>query len=378
MTLIYDSKRSRNEAATHVFIVAVDHYPSISEAFPGALSLSSCCASAKQFYEWIKAEFRNSQAPLATIRMLLSPNGEHQTIDTPVDKATRETFFNDAIAWAQDLSGNRDSLGVFLFSGHGFGLGFDRRVLALSDIGQSQFAPLQGAVSFENLFAGLAPSIRFPNMARQQYFFLDAGVGNVRVPDYLERNASHIFAVPDLTEADDRVAPIFSAAAPGGGQAWARPQQTTLFIEALMNCLTGVGSELSRDPSSGTSDWVVTARSLAVGLESESQRLRTEHPVVRFSANGLLGNSTLHELTAPPRVPVQVDISSRHEHKVQLKLTNLSSGAETRFLRQADTGPMEILVEAGIYQLEAEANGTPIPGTSRTMFLYPPMTVVRL
>jgi hypothetical protein len=295
-----------------------------------------------------------------------------------VSPATRDTFFQEAIKWAADLSLDRNNIGIFLFSGHGFGLGFDRRVLALSDVGESTFAPFQGCISFDSFYAGLAPSAHTPEMARQQYFFLDSGVNNLPIPDFLERNASHIFAVRETTIPDDRVAPIFSAAQ-RGGSAWSHVDGLTVFVEALLRCLHGSGAEQG-SPTVGydATDWVITARSLAQGLEAESRTLQLDNrPFIQFGSSGLMGSSVLHELHERPAVPIWIDFSSRTEPELELRFQELPNGEHTSLLLQGQNRRQEIRLPAGVYQAAMFLGGAPA-GAPMLVLAHPPFAEVRL
>ena len=67
-------------AVTHAFVVGVSHYPFLDgpEATPlgeqlGMANLSSAARSASEVAAWLLGEYRCPEAPLASVRLLLSP-----------------------------------------------------------------------------------------------------------------------------------------------------------------------------------------------------------------------------------------------------------------------------------------------------------------
>ena len=58
---------------TRAFVVGVGAYPKLPENVAIGRDLSTAAASAVAFCQWLTGEYRNLQAPLASVDLLLSP-----------------------------------------------------------------------------------------------------------------------------------------------------------------------------------------------------------------------------------------------------------------------------------------------------------------
>jgi hypothetical protein len=357
--LAFEKGADTGEPATHAFIVGVGDYPWISNVAPGyPAQLSSTVNSARVFYDWIMNQYKNSRAPLRSVRLLLSPSQGCE--------ATLANFVRHCSLWAQSLSTNKENVGIFLFSGHGMGLGFDRRILALHDFGKFAIAPFQGSVSLDNIYAGLAPSERLPNISRKQFYFIDAGALPASVLTWQERNAAHIFAIPPSSMVDDREAPLFFSAS-SGGLAWGRSHGLSLFTEALLACLEGQGSERLGE------QWVVTSLSLTRGLQYKAREETDIPSPLSFTTSGSLGTAVLHELTRPPIVPLTI----RSKAPPTIEAVDTEAPIDRYKLiptSPSTVGTYTVKVPAGIYTIVLPHVDR--PAERRTVIVYPPATTV--
>ncbi|WFU19937.1 hypothetical protein [Bradyrhizobium sp. CB3481] len=290
--------------------------------------------------------------------------------------ATMANFLDDCASWASSLRSNKDNIGIFLFSGHGIGVGFDRRVLTLEDFGKFEVAPFQGSVSLDNIYAGLAPNERSPEIARKQFYFIDAGSGEWPIPDHLERNATHIFPVGFTSVRDDREASLFFASAPGGF-AYAKADELTLFVRALLSCLNGQGAELSRGQAGyAPNSWVVTSASLTSGLQAKAKADQegTGLPV-SFVTNGSIGSAVLHECPTAPIVPVSVR-SEDAPKEFHLEIVSLEGDDDHVPIPQyydGSTSPkFTIDLPAGMYRFRVRIAGREKFRSSQFVFVQPP------
>jgi|GEM_PF-3660525 len=384
MTILFENPDRIDGPASHVFIVGIDDYPWIDKINPDyAKTLSTGCRSAVAFYDWITGRYTNRSAPLGSVRVLLSPC-KGRKLDSVASKAaaaTASNFLEDCSDWATALSKNRDNVGIFLFVGHGMGLGFDRRVLALHDFGRHEIAPFQGSVSLDNIYAGMAPSDRWPEVARTQFYFVDAGASLVAIPDYLERNTSHIFAVPFSTIADDRAAPLFFSAA-AGGHSYALQGGVTFFVEALLECLEGDGAEPARARGeSQRADWVVTGLSLSRAMQAKAQALSSRHEVnISFATSGLIGDAVLQEIEGVPLVPVTILVGA-HDGG-QRRVLEITSGEGQEVISSNAVGEtaaeFEKELRAGVYQAILRPADPAEPVTAKLFLVHPPQAIVSL
>lgn len=376
MSLLFESDADRAAPGTHVFLVGVDDYPWIDRLGGDYVThLPASCRSVTAFHKWLLESYTNHVAPLASIRVLLSPSDEDPNPDVLAAAATATNFLEDCSDWATALSTHRDNVGIFLFSGHGMGLGFDRRIIALHDIGRHEIAPLQGSVSLDNIYAGMAPSERWPEMARTQFYFVDASATPIAVPEYLDRNAAHIFAVRMSLIRDDRSAPLFFSSAPGG-DAYSRPN-LTIFVESLLRCLDGEGAEPSRGQRE--SSWIVTSLSLSRALQAQAQDRSAELGLdVRFSMSGLVSNAILHEVEKAPVIPMTITVPKGTPASSIEIVSHDGERILTANIGGEVGGELKIGLRAGAYKATLRGTGEGEEPVERLFVAFPTETKVEL
>ena len=74
-----------------------------------------------------------------------------------------------------DVSEHREGLAWFYFAGHGLELTSTEQAMVLADFGSGYGPLLRRALTVNNLFYGMAPSARMPDVARTQVYFVDTG-----------------------------------------------------------------------------------------------------------------------------------------------------------------------------------------------------------
>ncbi|HET8774702.1 MAG TPA: caspase family protein [Thermoanaerobaculia bacterium] len=171
--------------ATFAVIIGASRYPHLDGTAKTYLleQLTVSALTAYRVFDWLRAQYRYSPAPLAKCWVLLAPTGEELQYAKAQDPgfadvlkhAARPTFdaCRDATrAWFRTMldlpkAVARDSRSVFYFSGHGLEITLDRQILLPSDYLRSGF--LNDSLSVPNIRNGCGVL-----EVRDQFFFLDA------------------------------------------------------------------------------------------------------------------------------------------------------------------------------------------------------------
>lgn len=325
MSLVIDNRAALGDTpGLHALIVGVSGYPNLppraasaSDAGFGMKQLSSTSLTALRVYEWLRSRADDGRLPrpLATCRLLLSPSDE-ETAQEPAfaglgaDAATADHVRAAAAAWRDDARAHRDGATFFYFAGHGVRRTGNDAVLLLEAFGAPGPA-LQHAVAMGNLFDGMAPSPSQPEIARTQFYFVDAcrnrpsqfnDFERLNVPDLWDIELSD----GDPDHVDDRHAPVFFAAL-SGTRAYALVGEQTVFSKALLHCLEWATDEPEYDPD-GTERWPVTSMKLNEVLALHFDALPpSESGGQDFVPGGQFkGDAVLHYLDGPPLVRVEI------------------------------------------------------------------------
>ncbi|MGW7368676.1 caspase family protein [Streptomyces sp. NPDC054841] len=295
---------------THALVIGVGTYPHLAGgekpvADPdGMRQLSSPPVSARAFATWLRADYHHPRKPLASLALLLSE-------ETPAPFTDPETGTDHAVAfagianiveavkeWKGRGESHEDNRLVFYFCGHGVSQGDDMSLLA-ADVFADEDNPLGGALDFKNLMNGLKNC-----RAGQQVFFVDACRASSDV--LIEQSGGFAGLVP--LRPGSRPAnlprrlhvPYYATLA--GDRSHARPGQVSLFTQALLKGLGGVGSD---DPEG---DWRVTTAGLHVAIDHYMKQpvFAAALTGVQVPTVGELPVFDLHELRGLPVVPVYV------------------------------------------------------------------------
>src|SRR5688572_12244185 len=131
MTKIF--QRTVKGRGLHALIVGVSSYSHLpggdrattTNAF-GMEQLTSTSLSAWKVYQWLLDHKDRLAAPLASVRLLLSPSQrelDNALKDIPniatIDRATRANFDREAKNWRKAAEKNEDDYTFFYFAGHG-------------------------------------------------------------------------------------------------------------------------------------------------------------------------------------------------------------------------------------------------------------------
>ena len=188
-----------------------------------------------------------------------------------------DNFTGAAEAWRRDAMEREDGATLFYFAGHGIQISLRNQALLLEGFGAG--GPLgrhmidtlslrDGMAPFGNLENKPPPTLSRPNIARTQFYFVDAcRTVPSRMPSLQQLSVNSVFDAETPDIADDRRAPIFYAALPKG-DAQSAPEQQTLFSIALLRCLWG---EAARPPNANElhkNRYYISSQSLNEGLKA--------------------------------------------------------------------------------------------------------------
>ena len=298
--------------ATHAVVIGVGAYPHLNGGDPAALTdlhgglgqLSSPPASARTITDWLLDSFNNPDKPLASVSLLVSEEEggqvyHHDSLQQPFS-APAATFGNVKQAvrnWKKRGDVNEENLMLFFFCGHGVARGLDGLTLLLSDYGESEAMPMEGALDFAALHRGMSQCA-----ASSQCYFVDAcravsdiatrttATGQTIIQDSIDRPWS----------SDWKFSIFYSTLA--GERAYGRKNRPSIYTEELIRGLNGTGSN---NRSADGSWWVYTGDlSIALhhGLSRHGKKIKSPMSAqVHFR---------FHKLLKEPIVPVVVSCSA--------------------------------------------------------------------
>lgn len=300
-------------AGTHVFLVGVGEYDHLRggngkpmEEDGGMGQLTSCPVSAMAMLGWFDLVLKNPRAPLKSIEVLISQEGNPAEYLNPagqmqqIERATYENFEKSAKAWFDRASSDPDNVAVFYFCGHGLGDGITTQLL-LSDYGAST-EPLRHAINF-NAFRMAMHACK----AMNQIFFVDAcRVVNSRLLiDPFSLGQSGLGRV-NPTKMFRGSNPVMFAARVGA-QAFGNQNEVSDFTTALLAAMTKHGVRRNK-----RYEWAVSPQALQLAVAALMEDFSgTSH----CQTDGLSGQGfDLHLLDADPEAVVLVSFAPAHRH----------------------------------------------------------------
>jgi len=384
MKLLFDRRTELNGGpGCHALIVGVSAYPHLPggtgdpapESY-GMTQLTCGASSAARVSDWLLARRDRLAKPLATSRMLLSPSASEAV--PSCQEPTLENLLAAAAEWRADAATHRDGLAFFYFAGHGFELSSTEQALLLKDFGNGIGPLLRGAVSVNNLFYGMAPTSRTPEMARTQVFFLDASrVHHRTLPSFERQNTTALFDA-DLATLDDRSAAVFYASSPGGW-AYGITQGFTLFSQSLLDCLDGAAATVVSENDLQEATWGVTLYSLAEELPRAVYALSDSLGCYqRVSVGGSLGPGLICYADGPPRVEVSLQIEP--EAAAPLAQVTVTDASDQVVSTTTGTPSDKLKLPAGVYHVRVsfEPPSPPFVDRARHMRAAPPYSTWRI
>ena len=365
MGILIDNRPTLGSApGLHVLLAGVSAYPHLpggdgpTAPKPFGMKQLSCAAlSILRLYEWIVARQACFPVPLATVRVVCSPSSKEIAVAPQLAnfglRARRADFVSDVKAWRKDARGNQQNMTLFYFAGHGVQRKLDDAVLLLEDFADPADGPLSKTATIDHIFNGMAPPPGGTVANRQLYFVDCCRIEPDEFRDLEWMNVPDVWDV-ELGGVDDRHAPVFYAGIPGS-KVYGRPAQQTLFNDALLRCLDGLGADATED-NSGNVEWVVDVHSLNAALVDQINALNNLHRTDQVVAlSGLVRNMPIHRLDAAPKVPVQLFVNpSTLSHLVRARLRQPNDNQQVWVADPFDPHPYEGEVSAGLYEFNAE------------------------
>jgi hypothetical protein len=360
MTPLFDRREELgNEPGVHALIVGVSDYSNLAgyddparEQHWGMKKLGSAALSAYRIHQWLWSRRNNLAAPLASSRVLLSPSTGELEIEPQLATApsgSRANFETVVEEWRGDAKKNKQNVMLFYFAGHGLQLRNRRQVLLMDGFGSNIGLKLRDGIDSEELFRGMRPSLNQPRISARQIYFFDAcrTSFDMAYAQYDELRPVQFWQA-DYSPEDTRNAPLFYTCVPGG-KAFGRAGESTIFSQALLQCLEGGAAE-----SPDEANWQVTLSSLIAKLQDRIDALNTLYGSdQRVQVHGGDPKLILHSLDSAPEVEVEIliDPSVAKDH-VGIRI----SDAEERIVRMHAKPLPETIRErlpGGHYELKA-------------------------
>lgn len=372
---------SNSSPATHALVIGVSNYRHLADGSAptrGGESieigqLTSAARSASEFAAWLFEEYHNPDAPLESLRLLLSPS-DGEEINSSVKsrcsptidyRATTEAATADLIGFRNACQANTNNVGIVYVAGHGVQLTKTGAILLLEDFA-SELQPnlLSNALDVTGCQEGLNNS----HAANTQFWFVDACRQRPRVAGRFESLAGALTL--DVGRGAVETSTMILAAQ-SRENAISRIGRTSLFNESLLWALRGGAAVAPRN----VPEWHVTAPELYAKVKERVSLLASayqEEQTVDFS--GRFGLAPIHRLSEPPAVELQVQVAPSEE-SVGALLRNGNEIVTEGFVNW----PMKMIVQAGLYLLQIEAPD-PLERHQSILNLNPPTfeTAVRL
>ncbi len=361
-SLILDRRAALGAApGLHVVLIGVSDYTHLPSADdppgPGLAALKklrssslSVIAVAKKLQQ-IDAESRLVR-PLATIRLLHAPSPEEVAVDSSVATiggaaATRLEIHNTLQAWRADVATSRDNQALFYFCGHGIRRSLEESVLLASDFLAPGFPKLFNSFRLSNIRNGMVPGDDFPQIGREQFYFVDACREKPDALDTLDSTETPKIFDAELGSVDDRKAPIFFATT-SGGVAAGLAAKTTFFADALIWSIdNGSFGPTKVDGVEGVV-WPVIPPSLKLGIETSDALFDS-----RVELTGLVGDPVLCFRRDPPKLALKVSLTPQPlpVRVTMLALTEINTRRKLEIVTGDGAGPHGADITAGMYQM---------------------------
>jgi hypothetical protein len=362
-SLILDRRAAlAGKPGLHVVLIGVSdyaHLPSADdppgEGLAALKKLRSSSLSAYALFRKLEALDAENRLvrPLATVRLLHSPSPEELVKEPALAAiggapATRLEIARALGLWRQDVATARDNQALFYFTGHGIRRDLQESILLAADfLDPTPGVPkLFNSFRLSNIRNGMVPGPSFPEIGREQFYFVDACREKPDALDTLDTTETPKVFDAELGGLDDRRAPVFFATMTGGLAA-GLPAQPTFFADALIWAMDN-GSFNARAVDGKGVVWPVTAPSLKVGIEASNALFDS-----RVELTGLVADPVLCFRRDPPKLPLRVALAPEPlpaPIKI-LSLTELNTRARLDISPIDHTGPHTLDVSAGMYQM---------------------------
>jgi hypothetical protein len=359
---------------THALVIGVSRYPFATGSGPSdsgtsveLRDLTSAARSASEFAAWLLGEYRNPDAPLADVRILVSPsNGEtlHPAVRSALHgpaPATRANVAAELGAFRASCRQDPSNVGIVYIAGHGVQLNKRGAIVLLQDFGDpTHLNELEGAIDV----AGCRSAMDEGGSARVQLWFCDACR---QLPDSARRFESMTGALT-LSERNGQVesSPLFLASS-SRENAFARVGGTSLFNQALLSALR---SEAVIGPDASCEEWHVSVAQLIRLLPGRVRALLPERPGEQnVDVTGRVIDAVVQRFASPPTVDIVVRL--RPEGVAPRPIATVQFGGSEPVDVPADW-PLVFTGAAGLYLLEVAVEPPLVQGARKILNALPP------
>lgn len=299
--------------ATHALVIGVSDYPfvdgpqasDLGQSF-GMSSLTSAARSASEVVAWLLSEYRSPQAPLASVRVLLSPAAGESLNPDVADRlggpapATRAAVERELVAFRTACRRSPDNVAFVYIAGHGVQLTKRGAVVLLQDFGDPNHPnELTGAIDIAGCHAGMDEGVN----AQSQIWFSDACR---QLPDVLRR-FERMEGALTLSEGVGyaRVSPLFLASSTRES-AFAEIGGTTLFCQALLWALRGAAAV---GPDDHCGEWHVGVTQLIAKLPKRvHDAIEVHGEAQHVDVTGRVLELIAQRFETPPDVDIEVNL----------------------------------------------------------------------
>jgi hypothetical protein len=279
----------------HALVIGVSHYrylpenPDDNVPRDGRITLglgqaSTPASSALRFAQWLETKYNNPEAPMGSIRLLLSPSllekQQYQELKNPEPNVLNASTTNVKAAlhaWKRDCEKNRDHVGILYVSGHGIQLTKDDSIVLLDDFAKPNENVLGCAMDIGSIWRAMSND----KAAKIQFYFIDAC--RIKPGIFKQYEDTPVGVTLDVLDS---------------GSAEASPS----FFSAAPRTSVDAPDERGR--------WTVTTISLLKWLGNRVTELALKHKETQEAVSGgLTKNVTFHVLSQPPVVPVIISLN---------------------------------------------------------------------
>jgi hypothetical protein len=342
---------------THALVIGVSRYrhlpdadgnppdePAGGETFE-LVRLECAANGALAVAEWLRDSYRQPDAPLASVRLLLSPSEleledpRMAAADGATPPATRAATAEAIDEWRRACRGDPGGVAILYLAGHGVMISSEGDVVVLlEEFAAREGQELDAAVDLQ----GVRNGMRGPELPKRQFYFADACAFAPELRPGQELKGGVTLSAG--TVPGPGVSPVYSAAAPAR-QAWGVPGETTFFAQALLESV-----DLLAVAADGDGGWVVTDNTLIPALGGRVFELSGERS---FQAGGqLAGDAVFHRPSRAPRVAVEITIAPDAAHPVAV--TTLKDGDGEPYRSYPPMALITDAVPAGYYTVAVE------------------------
>jgi hypothetical protein len=309
--------------------------------------------------------------PLATIRLLVAPSPEEleaePALATPgLVVPTIKAIENALLFWRLDMKTARENQSLFLFSGHGVRSSLEESILLAQDFLEPPYAEMSRSFRLSNIRNGMVPSLKFPDIGREQFYFVDACRDRPDVLGQIDPIDPPAIFTADLNIYDDRKAPIFFATTTGGVAA-GEAGQATYFGNALLWALENGSYAKQAVPGVAGKVWPVHASSLKTGIEVYDALFDA-----RVELTGLVSNPVLCFRRDAPAMTLKVALvpAELKPDVATLTITEMNSNARTDFVPKPDEPQLAVPITAGQYRMTVLPASTRFAETSSEIVYF--------